>query len=109
MRQTVIALRLADLAGADQADREPTCYLGLLMNAYCHPGAAEQAAWFGDDISIKRDGFEVLGMNTAQAIAFFLRRLGVPRQPDGTSAPVGDLSRGRLAGRDVVPDDALHP
>ena len=51
MRQTVIALRLADLAGADQHDREATYYLGLMMNVYCHADAAEQALWFGDDIS----------------------------------------------------------
>jgi len=53
MRQTVIALRLADLAGADQRDREATYYLGLMMNVYCHADAAEQARWFGDDISFK--------------------------------------------------------
>ena len=37
---------------------------------------AEQARWFGDDISFKRDGYETLAMNTAQTIAFFVRRVG---------------------------------
>ena len=64
MRQTVIALRMADLVGASDADREATYYLGLLMNAYCHADAAEQARWFGDDISLKGDGFEMLDMST---------------------------------------------
>ena len=36
------------------------------MNAYCHADATEQASWFGDDIGFKADGFESLGMNTAQ-------------------------------------------
>jgi len=76
MRQTVIALRLADLIGADDGQRAATYYVGMVMNAYCHADAAEQARWFGDDIAFKRDGFEVLGMNTAQAIAFFVGRLG---------------------------------
>ena len=76
MRQTVIALRLADLAGADQGDREATYYLGLLMNAYCHADASEQATWFGDDITFKAETFEILDMNTAQMIATLLRRLG---------------------------------
>jgi HD-GYP domain-containing protein (c-di-GMP phosphodiesterase class II) len=76
MRQTVIALRLADLVGANDRDREATYYLGLLMNAYCHADAAEQASWFGDDISMKGDGFEILDMNTAQMISFILRRVG---------------------------------
>jgi len=76
MRQTVIALRLADEVGASAADREATYYLGLLVNAYCHADAAEQAQWFGDDISFKGDGFAMLDMNTAQTVAFVLRRLG---------------------------------
>src|SRR6476659_1540668 len=70
MRQTVIALRLADLAGATQAEREATYYLGLMFNAYCHANAAEQASWFGDDIAMKSDAFELLGMNTPQLAAF---------------------------------------
>jgi HD-GYP domain-containing protein (c-di-GMP phosphodiesterase class II) len=75
MRQTVIALRLADLIGASEPDREATYYLGLMMNSYCHADAAEQAQWFGDDISFKGDGFEVLAMNTPQMISFILRRV----------------------------------
>jgi len=76
MRQTVIALRMADLVGATDADREATYYLGLLMNAYCYADAAEQARWFGDDISLKGDGIEVLDMSTVRMIAFMLRRVG---------------------------------
>ena len=76
MRRTVIALRLADLAGATDDDREATFYLGLMMNAYCHADAAEQAMWFGDEISFKSDGFEMLDMNTPQMISFLLRRIG---------------------------------
>jgi HD-GYP domain-containing protein (c-di-GMP phosphodiesterase class II) len=76
MRQTVIALRLAGLAGASDRELEATYYLGLMMNVYCHADAAEQAKWFGDDISIKGDGFETLDMSTARMISFILRRVG---------------------------------
>ena len=82
LRQTVIALRLAELVGADDDDREATYYLGLLSNAYCHADASEQAKWFGDDISMKADGFEVLGMNAVQMAALMLRKLsshGAPK------------------------------
>src|SRR3954454_13974662 len=68
MRQTVIALRLADLVGATQPEREATYYLGLMINAYCHADATEQASWFGDDIAVKAEGFETLGMNPAQLV-----------------------------------------
>jgi putative nucleotidyltransferase with HDIG domain len=74
MRQTVIASRLAGLAGAGAGDREATYYLGLLFNVYCHADATEQAAWFGDDIAFKRDGMATYDMNTAQTVAFLLRR-----------------------------------
>jgi hypothetical protein len=43
MRQTVIALRLGELAGASDSELEATYYLGLMMNVYCHADAAEQA------------------------------------------------------------------
>jgi hypothetical protein len=75
MRQTVIALRLADLVGATEAQREATYYLGLMMNVYCHADASEQAKWFGDEISFKGDGFEILDMSSAQMVSFLVRRL----------------------------------
>lgn len=75
LRQTVMALRLADLAGAPAADREATYYLGQLVNSYCHADATEQARWFGDDISMKGDGFEWPLMSTPQTIAVVLRKI----------------------------------
>src|SRR5271169_5669031 len=76
MRQTVIALRLGELAGASDRELEATYYLGLMMNVYCHADAAEQARWFGDDISMKSDTFDLLDMSTARVVAFMLRRVG---------------------------------
>jgi hypothetical protein len=75
MRQTVLALRLADMIGASDDDRAATYYLGLLMNTYCHADAAEQAKWFGDDISFKGDSFELLDKSTAQIVSFIVRRV----------------------------------
>jgi HD-GYP domain-containing protein (c-di-GMP phosphodiesterase class II) len=75
LRQTVIALRLASLVGADEAELEATYYLGLLMNSYCNADAAEQASWVGDEIEFKADGFEMLAMSRPQVAAFMLRRL----------------------------------
>jgi hypothetical protein len=43
LRQTVIALRLADLANADASDREATYYLGMLVSSYRDADASEQA------------------------------------------------------------------
>jgi HD-GYP domain-containing protein (c-di-GMP phosphodiesterase class II) len=51
-----------------------------MMNAYCHADAAEQAQWFGDDISFK-SSFDMLDMNTAQMISSILRRVGSHGSP----------------------------
>jgi hypothetical protein len=64
-----------DLIGASAPEREATYYLGLMMNVYCHADAAEQAKWFGDDISFKGAAFDALDMSTAGIIAFLVRRL----------------------------------
>ena len=76
MRQTVIALRLAGLLGASDHELEATYYLGLMMNVYCHADAAEQAQWFGDDIGMKGDGYELLDMSTARMVTLMWRRVG---------------------------------
>ena len=47
-----------------------------MMNVYCHADASEQAKWFGDDISLKGDTFEMLDMSTARIVSFLLRRVG---------------------------------
>jgi HD-GYP domain-containing protein (c-di-GMP phosphodiesterase class II) len=47
-----------------------------MMNSYCHADASEQARWFGDDIRVKGEGFEMLDMTTPRVIAILLRRVG---------------------------------
>ena len=49
MRQSVIALRLAERLGLDEATRAVVYYVGLLGWVGCHVDAYEQAKWFGDD------------------------------------------------------------
>ena len=100
--------RSAGRAGRRQRPRTraTTFYLGLLMNTHCHADAAEQATWFGDDIGFKGEGVETLGMNTAQSIAFFVRRLGVARQRRRSGRGGSRRSRSRAAAGARVHDDA---
>src|SRR6476646_88902 len=58
LRQTVIAMRIADRLGIVEGDRVATYYTGLLANVYCHADAHEQAEWFGDDIVVKHGSYE---------------------------------------------------
>ncbi|GAA3638157.1 HD domain-containing phosphohydrolase [Microlunatus ginsengisoli] len=52
LRQTVIAMRLAERLGADDL-RSTLYYTSLLVDVGCHADAHEQAKWFGDDIALR--------------------------------------------------------
>ena len=55
MRQSLIALRLADRLGLDESTRGVVYYVGLIAWVGCHVDAYEQAKWFGDDRALKSD------------------------------------------------------
>ena len=58
LRQCLIALRLAGLAGLDDHERMAVYYTALLVNVGCHADAHEQAKWFGDDIALKSGKYQ---------------------------------------------------
>src|SRR5690348_5571218 len=53
LRQCMIALRLAEIAGLGDKERSVVYFTALLVNVGCHSDAHEQAKWFGDDIAMK--------------------------------------------------------
>ena len=53
IRQTLLALRMGDLLGLDEAERVVVYYSGLLAWVGCYTDAYEQAKWFGDDLVVK--------------------------------------------------------
>jgi HD-GYP domain-containing protein (c-di-GMP phosphodiesterase class II)/DNA-binding CsgD family transcriptional regulator len=58
LRESMIALRLADGIGLNEAERSTVYYTALLVNVGCHVDAHEQAKWFGDDIALKSGKYE---------------------------------------------------
>src|SRR3954451_12759772 len=58
IRQTLIALRMSERLGLDEAERAVVYYAGLLAWVGCHTDAYEQAKWFGDDIALKADALQ---------------------------------------------------
>ena len=58
LRQTMIALRLAERIGLDDSARSVVYYTALLVNVGCHSDAHEQAKWFGDDIELKSHKYD---------------------------------------------------
>lgn len=79
LRKTVIAQRMAGILGISGAERQATFYTGLLANVYCHADAAEQASWFGDDITLKGDAFDLLDMSAPQLVSRHDRAAPAPR------------------------------
>ena len=79
LRQTLIALRLAERLGLDEAQREVVYYSALVAWVGCHVDAYEQAKWFGDDTALKTD-FRLTDFATAASKpVFMLRHLGAGR------------------------------
>jgi HD-GYP domain-containing protein (c-di-GMP phosphodiesterase class II) len=73
MRQSVIALRLAERLGLDEDARAVVYYVGLLGWVGCHVDAYEQAKWFGDEQALKAD-FRRVDMAGAPVRAAFVAR-----------------------------------
>jgi HD-GYP domain-containing protein (c-di-GMP phosphodiesterase class II) len=59
LRQTVIARRLAQFAGLDEAAQSDTFYVSLLAWVGCIADSHELSHWFGDDRKIRADSYEV--------------------------------------------------
>lgn len=59
LRQTVIATRLARIAGLDEAAQADTFYVSLLAWVGCVADSHELTHWFGDDRKIRADSYQV--------------------------------------------------
>lgn len=78
LRQTLIALRLAERLALDEATRGVVYYVSLLAWVGCHVDAYEQAKWFGDDLALKADTRRV-EMASLAGKALVLSRIGAGR------------------------------
>jgi len=100
IRATLIALRLAERLGLDDARREVLYYSGLLAWVGCHTDAYEQAKWLGDDLAIKGEAHYGGDMaKPGPAAAFMLKNVGGAGRPLVARARIGAvfLGEGRRA------------
>ena len=79
LRQCLIALRMGERFGFDEAQRRVVYYSGLLAWVGCFTDAYEQAKWFGDDIALKADGFEP----AVAGVGYLLGHIGLGKALDG--------------------------
>jgi HD-GYP domain-containing protein (c-di-GMP phosphodiesterase class II) len=80
LRQCLIALRIADAAQLDEAQRGTVYYTALLVNVGCHTDAHEQAKWFGDDIAMKSTKYDY-EWRSLRGAAATLSKLGAGNPP----------------------------
>jgi HD-GYP domain-containing protein (c-di-GMP phosphodiesterase class II) len=81
LRQTLIALRLAERAGLDEATRADVYYTALLISVGCHADAHEQAKWFGDDIELKTTKYGPHDPRSLRAVVENMRMIGSGNPP----------------------------
>jgi HD-GYP domain-containing protein (c-di-GMP phosphodiesterase class II)/DNA-binding CsgD family transcriptional regulator len=80
LRECLIALRLADRIGLDEAERSTVYYTALLVNVGCHSDAHEQAKWFGDDIALKSTKYDG-DFRSVRAMAAMMSLVGSGNPP----------------------------
>jgi HD-GYP domain-containing protein (c-di-GMP phosphodiesterase class II) len=105
LRECLIALRLSERLGLDEAERGVVYYGALLAWVGCHTDAYEQAKWFGDDIGLKRNarlvdggGFGMLVSHLGAGKPFHERaRLALAFPGDGLRAVLSMLENHWLA------------
>jgi putative nucleotidyltransferase with HDIG domain len=103
LRQSLIALRLADRLGLDEGQRVVVYYVGLLAWVGCHVDAYEQAKWFGDDTAFKGESRRVDMGRPVPATAFILRHLGADRSPvERVRTQMAFIGGGRQAVQDMI-------
>jgi len=99
VRSCRLGLRLADSVGLSEEERAVVYYVALLGWVGCHAESHEQAAWFGDDIALKADRYEV-DMAGRAGMSFVLRHVGAGGSPLRRARMLPPLiaSGGKVAG-----------
>jgi HD-GYP domain-containing protein (c-di-GMP phosphodiesterase class II) len=100
IRACLVALGLADRLDFEDRERAVVYYAGLLAWVGCHTDAYEQAKWFGDDLTVKRDGHYGYDFGRpSQAAAFMLKNIGGPGRPlvERARVSIAFIGEGRRA------------
>ncbi len=75
LRSALLARRLAEHLGCDQREQESAFYVTMVMWVGCHADSHEYSRWFGDDIAVRHDSYNVDWSGVPYAI-FLLQNLG---------------------------------
>lgn len=85
IRQTLIAMRVAELEGLSDDERAAIFYVSLLAWVGCVADAHEMGKWFGDDMKVRSDSY-LVDLTGAPMMRFMLGHVG------GGSSPIRRLT-----------------
>ncbi len=85
IRQTLIAMRVAELEGLSDDERTAIFYVSLLAWVGCVADAHEMGKWFGDDMKVRSDSY-LVDLTGAPMMRFMLGHVG------GGSSPIRRLT-----------------
>jgi HD-GYP domain-containing protein (c-di-GMP phosphodiesterase class II) len=105
IRQTLLAMRMADLEGFSDDERSAIFYVSLLAWVGCVADAHEMGKWFGDDTAVHADSYEVdmIGM---PMMRFMLGHVGTGSPPLGRLTMIGRFLAG--GSKEVAASMASH-
>jgi HD-GYP domain-containing protein (c-di-GMP phosphodiesterase class II) len=75
IRQTLIAMRMAELEGLSEDDRAAVFYVSLLAWVGCVADAHEMGKWFGDETQVRADSY-LVDLTGPPMIRFMLAHVG---------------------------------
>jgi HD-GYP domain-containing protein (c-di-GMP phosphodiesterase class II) len=93
IRQTLIALRVAELEALSEDDRVAIFYISLLAWVGCIADAHEMGKWFGDDMAVRADSY-LVDMTGLPMMRFMLSHVGSGSSPIRRLTMVGRFLAG---------------
>jgi HD-GYP domain-containing protein (c-di-GMP phosphodiesterase class II) len=80
IRQTLIAMRMAELEGLSDEERAAIFYVSLLAWVGCVADAHEMGKWFGDDMAVRADSY-LVDMTGLPMMRFMIGHVGSGTSP----------------------------
>lgn len=90
LRSAIIASRVAGALGLEEEERATAYYATLVMWIGCHADSHEYAAWFGDDIAVRADSYD-LDWSGLPYMAFLVKNVGRGRSFPRRAATLGGM------------------
>lgn len=105
IRQTLIALRVAELQGLSEDELAAIFYVSLLAWVGCVADAHEMGKWFGDDTAVRADSY-LVDLVGAPMMRFMLSHVGSGSSPVRRLTMIGRFLAG--GSREVQQSMASH-